>query len=105
MNWHACRLQRFVDRVQAAVSCHPWHHTGTPPSVSTTLAAFAAALADQMRPIWAELVQLEENLHPSEASVQAEPQPQVSLLGLEYQLQVWWQNITIVPVCVCKLKA
>lgn len=85
---HACRLQRFVDRVQAAVSCHNWHNTQTPLSVSTTLAAFAAALADQMRPIWAELVHLEENLHPEKANMRSQPQLPVTLLGLEYQLQV-----------------
>ncbi|KAL3159096.1 hypothetical protein ABBQ32_011094 [Trebouxia sp. C0010 RCD-2024] len=49
------------------------------------------ALADQMRPIWAELVHLEENLHPGKSDMRPQPQLPVTLLGLEYQLQgvVW----------------
>lgn len=101
-----CRLQRFVGRVQTAVNSHPRHSTGAQLSVSTTLAAFAAALADQMRPMWAELVHLEEYLHPRDSGLDpgdsgfhpkgsgthTQPQPPKMLLGLEYQLQVWQQS-------------
>ena len=89
---------------QSPDSCplHPKHNTRTPPSVSTTLAAFAAALADQMRPMWAELVRIEESLHPQgfdlhpkdddlyprDIGAHAKSQRPLTLLGLEYQLQV-----------------
>lgn len=56
--------------------------------MSTTLAAFAAALADQMRPMWTELVHLEEDLHPRDGSLTSRAQPPVTLLKLEHQLQV-----------------
>ena len=55
-----------------------------------------------MRPMWAELVHLEEGLHPRDSDLHpkdsglhprdggthSQPQPPVTLLGLEYQLQV-----------------
>ena len=89
-----------MGRVQTAVNSHPRHSTGAQLSVSTTLAAFAAALADQMRPMWAELVHLEEKclhprdsgLHPKGGGTHTQPQPPKTLLGLEYQLQVWRQS-------------
>ena len=81
-----CRLQAFVDRVQAAASCHSWQAARAQPSVSPTLAAFAASLAHHMHPMWAELVRIEEELQPLDAAVPK--QDAGILLKLEYQLQV-----------------
>ena len=89
--WLRClvyRLQTFVNRVQTAVGSHSRLTAGAAPSVSTTLAAFAAALADQLRPMWAELVRLEETVCAQGSDMIAQAQAPVTLLWLEYQLQV-----------------
>ncbi|KAL0024075.1 hypothetical protein WJX79_003630 [Trebouxia sp. C0005] len=75
------RLQTFVNKVQSAVSSQSWQASRAKSSVSPTLAAFAAALADQMHPMWAKLVEIEESLGIIETSIK------VSLLHLDYQLQ------------------
>ncbi|KAL0048039.1 hypothetical protein WJX82_006302 [Trebouxia sp. C0006] len=75
------KLQTFVNKVQSAVSSQSWQASRAQSSVSPTLAAFAAALADQMHPMWAKLVEIEESLGMTETS------SKVSLLHLEYQLQ------------------
>ena len=63
-----------------------------------------------MRPMWAELVHLEECLHPRDSDLHpkasgfrprddgthTQPQPPMTLLGLEVQLQVGQQSY-----CVC----
>ena len=72
-----CRLQAFVDRVQAAASCHSWQAARAQPSVSPT---------HHMHPMWAELVRIEEELQPLDAAVPK--QDAGILLKLEYQLQV-----------------
>ena len=83
-----CRLQTFVIRLQTAVNTHNWHSTAAPPSISTVLAAFAAALADQMRPMWAQMVVIEQDLHAGDGKLPGQAQAPVTLLKLEYQLQV-----------------
>ncbi|KAL0024129.1 hypothetical protein WJX77_000413 [Trebouxia sp. C0004] len=75
------KLQTFVNKVQSAVSSQSWQASRAQSSVSPTLAAFAAALADQMHPMWAKLVEIEQSLGITETSIK------VSLLHLEYQLQ------------------
>ena len=81
------RLQTFVTKVQSAVNGQSWHASTAQSAVSPTLAAFAATLASHMRPMWAELVHIEEDLQRVETG-SLPPQHTTSLLKLEYQLQV-----------------
>ena len=83
-----------MNKVQSAVSSQSWQASRAQSSVSPTLAAFAAALADQMHPMWAKLVEIEESLGMTETS------SKVSLLHLEYQLQVSSKSCTDSP-CHC----
>ena len=82
-----CRLQNFVDKVRTAATCHSWQAADMQSSVSPTLAAFAAALAHQLHPMWAELVRIEEDLQQPNDKDQSNGQSGI-LLKLEYQLQV-----------------
>ena len=76
-----------MTKVQSAVSSQSWQASIAQSSVSPTLAAFAAALADHMHPMWAELVSIEEGLGLAQPnSVPARHAS--SLLKLECELPV-----------------
>lgn len=80
------RLQRSTDKVQLAVAFQPWHASQPLSWVSPTLAAFAAAVKQQLRQIQQTVVQIGEAL--SSQSSKPFALPQLTLLSLEHQLQV-----------------
>ena len=69
-----------------AVSLQPWHALQPHPWVSATLAAFAAAVKQQMHPLHGELVEIEQVV--SNQADKSDTVYQITLLGLEHQLQV-----------------
>lgn len=85
-----------MTKVQCAVSSQSWQASVAQSTVSPTLAAFAAALADHMHPMWAELVSLEEGLGLTEP--RGVPAAHAtSLLKLECELQVGLSMQSIIP--------
>lgn len=70
-----------------AVSLQPWHALQPHPWVSATLAAFAAAVKQQMHHLHGKLVEIEQAVVCNQAD-KSDTVYQVTLLSLEHQLQV-----------------